>query len=331
MPCHTASEVIGAGAGAIAADLEAGAVVALEQRQQEKSHGVRIQVSRDVADAQPALGIGGGGEGKGGWPRALQPLAEGAVALEQRLGGHGVAEVEQEQLKRRNLELAWVALEGGGAELEDLVYASLPVEQVAEHPVGEDEPGVEGEHAAQRRLGLGIALQAHQRPAIVVDGVGPVGLVAQDGLELRRSGREIALRLQDMEQRSAGDEILRPLQQRGLELCGRGRELALRLQHIGEHDARFGELGSVAQRLLEQLPRPRQLAVRIKQLAEVVAGEGVGGVERERALVAGEGAGGVAERLEADTEVEMPLGVARRGGHGPAIKLARLWQRARAL
>ncbi len=215
-----ACEVVSPGAGAIAADLEAGAVVTLEERLQEQRDRVRVQVARDVADAQPALGIGGTREGKGRGPRALQPLAEGAVALEQRLGGDRVAEVEHEELEGRDLELGRVALERAGAELEYLVDAALPVQQVAEHAVGKGEPGVEGEHAAQRRFRLGVALQAHQGPAVVVQRLGPVGLVAQHRLELGGGGGEVALRLEDMEQRSARDEVPGPLRQGGLQLRG---------------------------------------------------------------------------------------------------------------
>src|SRR5205814_2997281 len=189
---------------------------------------VIVEITRNVADAKPALrcrAVALKFEGLGVGP--LQSFAERPMQAGQSVRGNAFDEIQLEKLERLQLEAVRQASPARAADLEHFSNLSMPVKQVAEHPIRAKEAGVPCDDAAQGRFGLGVALELHQRRAVVVERFGPVRLFLENRLQLRCRSRQIALCLEHVEKCRACAYIARAQPQRASELHCRGFKLAL--------------------------------------------------------------------------------------------------------
>src|SRR5438552_5378874 len=223
----------------------------------------------------------------------------------QSVRGNAFDEIQLEKLERLQLEAFRQVSPARATDLEHFSNLSMPVKQVAEHPIRAKEAGVPGDHAAQGRFGLDVAVELHQRRAVVVERVGPVRPFPEHRLQLRCRSGQIALRFEYVEQCRACVYIARALAQRASELRYRGFRLALRLQHICVHYACVRKIRPAAQRLLQQPLGLRQLTGRREKLAQFVIRSGVGRVASKGLRGRADRAGHTPPGLEPDAKIDM--------------------------
>ncbi len=154
-----------------------------------------------------------------------------------------------------------------------------------------------GQHAPQRVFRLRRPALLREQQAVVEQGAGMLGTMAQDDLELARRRGERAADLVDAR----------------------------------EHDARLDEIGLARERRAHQALGFAQVAAGLEQPAQVVARVRIGGVEADRLAVRGQRALRVPGRLEAYPQLQIRLGVSGRRRDRLAIMPARLGGLSRAL
>jgi hypothetical protein len=125
-----------------------------------------------------------------------------------------------------------------------------------------------------------------------------------------------------------GTGELRALLEHALERRRGGVELALGLEHSCEHDARLDKRRPALERRLQVQGGTVERAAREQQAAEVVVSVRIPGVDPERRLVARRGCLELPLGFEADAQVEVRPGVARRRPDRLAVGCASLRQPA---